>query len=89
MTSKDGEGVGCCRKPTGLLAISIHLKDQLQKTCMGGHRHVQLVGIRNKTCDIYAQKLCRAMLKGIRNKVVQSGIIAGDHNDMHIVSNNN
>ena len=56
---------------------------------MGGHRHVQLVGGRAKACQIYPQKLCRAMLKGIRNEVVQSGIIAGGHNDMLAVSEEN
>ena len=56
MTSKDGEEVGCVNKPTGFLTKSIHLKDQLQKTCTGGHRHVKLVGGRAKACQIYPQK---------------------------------
>ena len=89
MTSKDGEGVGCVKKPTGSLTNSIHLKDQLQKTCMGGHRHVQLVGGRAKPCQIYPRRLCRAMLRGIRNELVQSGIIAGNLNDMLTVSEEN
>ena len=56
MTSKDGEGVGCVKKPTGFITNSIHLRDQLQRTCMGEHRHVQLVGGRAKACQIYPQK---------------------------------
>ena len=89
MTSKNGDDVGCVKKPTGFLINSIHLMDQLQKTCMGGHRHVQHVGGRAKACQIHPQKLCRAMLRGICNELVQSGIIAGNLNDRLTVSEEN
>ena len=46
MYSKDKDGLGKVKKPTGFLTNSPSLRDQLGHKCLGGHRHIQLLGGR-------------------------------------------
>ena len=55
---------------------------------MGGHRHVALMGGEDKACQAYPDKLCRAMLKGIKSELVHSGKLKGKDSDMLIASGN-
>ena len=50
MKCEDEIGVGLVKKPTGFLTNSEHVKEQLSKKCMGGHRHVQLMSGRARAC---------------------------------------
>lgn len=86
MYYKDHMGIGKVKKPTGFLTNSQYLRDQLSSKCLGGHRHVQLVGGRAIACQVYPDKLCRSILKGIRLELVNSGIIKGEYDDMMMVS---
>ena len=89
MYSKDANGLGKVKKPTGFITNSSYPADQLGNKCLGGHRHVQLLGGRAQACQIYPDKLCRAMLKGIRLELVHSGVIKADHADMMAISSEN
>ena len=40
-------------------------------------------------CQVYPDKLCRAILKGIRHELVHPGFIKGTHRDMIVVSAEN
>ena len=86
MKSTDESGGGRVKKPTGFLTNSHVLADQLSKKCMGGHRHIQLVGGRARACQVYPEKLCRSILRGIRNELVNSGIVKPMAGDMLNVS---
>ena len=52
MESQDEQGIGLVKKPTGFLSNSAVVRDQLERKCIGGHRHVALVGGRAKACQI-------------------------------------
>ena len=66
MFSEHEMGRGLVKKPTGFLTNSEHMKNQLDKKCLGGHRHVHLLGGRTKACQVYPENLVRAILRGIR-----------------------
>ena len=56
---------------------------------MGGHNHIQLLGGRAKACQVYPEKLCRAILVGIRNELVSIGKVEVTNDDMLNVSQEN
>ena len=89
MKSADESGGGRVKKPTGFLTNSSFLRDQLGKRCMGGHHHIQLLGGRARACQVYPDKLCRAILVGIRNELVNTGKIKANSMDMLNVSQEN
>ena len=82
MKSQDEEGVGLVKKPTGFLANSEHLKDQLSRKCLGGHRHVQLIGGRAKACQVYPEKLVRSICKGIQLELKHNGVLSLVYQDL-------
>ena len=82
MESKDGQGVGPVKGPTGFLSNSPLVRNQVSKKCMGGHRHVALMEGRAKACQIYPDKLHRAMLRGITSELVHSGMLNSQYSDM-------
>ena len=41
------------------------IAEALEKICLGGHRHVQLVSGRAAAAAIYPPALCRTMLEGL------------------------
>ena len=86
MHSKDEQGIGMVKKPTGFLSNSEFVRTQLQNKCLGGHRHIALLGGKARACQVYPDKLCRAMLKGIRDELVHSGIIGSQSDDMLMVN---
>ena len=85
MHSKDEQGIGMVKKPTGFLSNSEFVRTQLQNKCLGGHRHIALLGGKARACQVYPDKLCRAMLKGIRDELVHS-IIGSQSDDMLMVN---
>ena len=62
------------------------MKNQLDKKCLGGHRHVHLLGGRAKACQVYPENLVRAILKGIRQELTHNGILSITHRDILSVS---
>ena len=65
MFQHDGSGVGRIKKSTGFATNSKFIADQLAVACKGHHRHIQLVSGRAKRAEIYPEKLCRAIVKGL------------------------
>ena len=58
------------------------MKQALDKQCLGGHRHVQLMGGRAKACQVYPENLVRAILKGIRLELAHSGMLSMVYGDL-------
>ena len=86
MQSKDEHGSGKVKKPTGFLTNSAILADCLSLKCLGGHRHLQLLGGRARACQVYPDKLCRYILKGIKGESIRSGIISSSINEISLCS---
>ena len=82
MQSKDEHGSGKVKKPTGFLTNSEMLADCPSLKCMGGHRHIQLLGGRARACQEYPDKLCKYILKGIKTELIHSGIITPTINEI-------
>ena len=89
MKSSDELGGGRVKKPTGLLTNSNFLRNQISNKCLAGHGHIQRMGGKARMCQVYPDKLCRAILTGIRQELENSGFIEGTHNDMMTVSAEN
>ena len=89
MKSSDESGSGRVQKPNGFLTDSEYLRDQLSNKCLGGHRHIQLMEGKAKACQVYPDKLCRAILKDIRHELVHSGFTRCTDKDMMVVSTQN
>ena len=64
MKSEDEQGVGLVKKPTTMMTNSLEVHRELDKQCIGGHRHVQLLGGKAKACAVYPRELCRAVIRG-------------------------
>ena len=75
MASEDENGSGLVKKPTSFLTNSEYLRDQLTRKCLGGHRHVHLMGGRAKACQVYTPKLVKAIRKGIMLELKYKGIL--------------
>ena len=86
MLSSDMLGSSKVKKPSGFLTNSDILADSLSLKCLGGHRHIQLLGGRARACQVYPDKLCLYILKGIRSELIHSGIIKGTINEMTLNS---
>ena len=53
------------RKPTGMLSASRFIKEELAKTCPGGHEHQHLEGgRRTRLAAKWPEQLCKSILKG-------------------------
>jgi hypothetical protein len=60
MKSKDEEGEGQVKKRTGIMSNSKALLEGLsQHNCLGGHRHVHLMGGKAAACQRYPEKFCK------------------------------
>ena len=75
MTSVDAQGEDLVLKPTRWMSNSAALLDEVAKRCAGGHRHVQLVNGRARAAAIYPQRLCYAILRGLRQQLTNDRIM--------------
>ena len=66
MHSHDAQGAGLVLKPTTWLSNSAALLDAVALMCSGGHRHVHLVNGRAAAAAVYPERLCYAILRGLR-----------------------
>ena len=64
MVSRDEHGVGPVKKPTTFMTNSVNIAAQLNKTCPGCRRHVQLMSGRAAAAAIYPRGLCKAVCRG-------------------------
>ena len=72
------------KKPTGFLSNSAEVLKVLSRRCIGvrgvcsrprGGEHVHCEGSVAKNAARYSRKLCKAMLKGMRNQMLVDGIL--------------
>jgi len=63
------------RKRTRWLTNCWEIAELLMVKCDGSHVHQQLIGGRAKATERYTPKLIRAILKGLRNYLVNRGVI--------------
>ena len=75
---KNGES-GLVKKPTGFMSSSECIIKELARKCVGGHKHVHLMGGRAAAAQVYPPALCEAILRGTlkqkktdRERVVQT-----------------
>ena len=73
LKSQDMLGEAPAKKPTRFLTNSYHVGEALAVRCQNAkrefrdqHRHVQLMQGRAQAAQIYPQKLCEAIVQGIK-----------------------
>ena len=66
MQAVDRDGPGLVRKSTQVVSDVEELISILSQRCLGAHRHVHLVGGKARAAAIYPEKLCNAVVKGVR-----------------------
>merc|ERR1712016_581030 len=82
MKSRGFLGEGLVKKPTQWLTNSEKIADRLRGTCSNDthdapwHRHIALVNGRAKSAARYPPKLCRAVLRGLKEEMEQQGEIS-------------
>ena len=69
MKQCDQEGEGLIKKPTGFLTNSREIAKILESLCNGDHRHIELIGGRAKSAEVYPDELCKDILKGLTNQM--------------------
>ncbi len=65
MTQEDETGTALIKKPTTFMTNAPALARRLAQRCIGGHRHITLIGGRAKRAEIYPEQLCREILLGL------------------------
>ena len=49
--------------------VSHQLAKILENRCKGDHRHIELIGGRAKSAEVYPDELCKDILKGLTNQM--------------------
>ena len=65
MQQTDSEGIGYIKKATKFMTNAEYIADRLDQRCKGDHRHTQLISGRANQAEIYPDKLCNTILKGL------------------------
>ena len=73
MVSHDEQGTGLVKKPTGCLTNAECISRELSQRCVGGHRHVHLIGGKASAAEVYPYDLCCAILVGLKKQLTLSG----------------
>ena len=61
---------GLARKPTGWLSNSPIILEELNVQCTNDHKHASLENGRANQAAMYPEKLCYAVLRGVRRQMV-------------------
>ena len=62
------------KKPTRFMTNSPCVGEALSEKCRGQHRHIELTGGgRARRAEVYPDKLCRAILEGLRAQLISDG----------------
>ena len=62
------------------------MRKQRSRKCTGGHRHVQLVGGKARACQVYPEKLAKAVLIEIKQELKHNGILALVYQDLLVAN---
>ena len=75
MKQQDEASWALIKKPTGYMCNSLYVRAELEKKCVGGHRHIQLMSGRAKAAQVYPDELCDAVLRGLKHQLTIDGVI--------------
>ena len=74
MTAVDCAGnVGPARKTTGFMTNDEYIAEAVNRRCVGGHDHIQLLSGRAKSCEKYPSRLVAAILRALRQSMRAAG----------------
>ena len=74
MESKDDQGTGLVKKPTGWATNSPCTAEQVAAQWKHMvHRHARLINGRAQAAQVYPMKLCLAILRGLKNQLISNG----------------
>ena len=69
MTACNEEGeLQPVKKPTGFMTNSWCIADELNRLCLGDHRHTQLMNGKAAAAAVYPKELCEAICRGLRKQ---------------------
>jgi hypothetical protein len=77
MEQEDTGGRALVKKPTAFMTNAPEIAARLGQRCVGGHRHITLVGGRAKRAEIYPDQLCREILLGLVDQMRVDGRLLG------------
>ena len=77
MMQSDGGGRAIIKKATGFMTNSCRIAQRLEVRCNGLHRHITLVNGRAKAAEVYPDKLCREIVKGLVEQMEADERISG------------
>lgn len=67
MTQENSEGKQTLvRKPTRFATNSWAIEDELDNICEGGHEHCRLLAGQAEATQVYPDKLCKAICRGLK-----------------------
>ena len=64
-----------CEETNWLVDKSTCIARELEVQCQGGHEHAHLIGGRASKCEVYPDKLCEAILRGLKAQLVKDNIL--------------
>ena len=73
MLQSDEQGEGLIKKMTGFMTNPPEVARELNQTRPGNHRHIHLFNGRAAKAQVYPEKLCKAMTKGLMNHMKVDG----------------
>ena len=77
MMRKDREGIGqYILKPTRWMSNAPFVLHALKRRCDHGHDHLHLLSGRARAAQIYPERLCTAILKGLKRQLQSDGVIS-------------
>jgi hypothetical protein len=77
MHQEDELGAALVKKPTAFMTNSPEIARRLGQRCIGGHRHITLIGGRAKRAEVYPEQLCREILLGLIDQMRVDGRLLG------------
>jgi len=77
MEQEDESGRALVKKPTAFMTNSPEIARRLNQRCVGGHRHITLIGGRAKRAEVYPEQLCREILLGLVDQMRADGRLLG------------
>ena len=76
MMQEDGQGRARVKKATGFMTHSVCIAERLQVKCNELHRHFTLVSGRAKAAEVYPDKLCSEVVRGLVEQMDADGRIS-------------
>ena len=78
MKQEDEQGVAHVKKRTGFMTNCRNIAERLNRRCQNEHRHIELLNGRAKAAQVYPDKLCAEIVKGLIDQMEEDGRISQD-----------